>query len=158
MISPDLTTQNKTFNLCDEAATSDLAKRLAGVISAPCLLYLEGDLGAGKTFFVRSLLQSLGFSGKVKSPTYTLMEPYQIGSTHYYHFDLYRIADPEELELLGARDVLTEDAVSFIEWPEKGTGWLPTPDLRLKLSHFNAGRKAELSAESPRGTTILHSF
>lgn len=78
MISPDLTTQNKTFNLCDEAATSDLAKRLAGVISAPCLLYLEGDLGAGKTFFVRSLLQSLGFSGKVKSPTYTLMEPYQI--------------------------------------------------------------------------------
>ena len=119
--------------LADEAATRKLAAELAAQLKPPCLIFLQGELGAGKTFFVRSLLQALGYQGKVKSPTYTLMEPYEIGDSRYYHFDLYRLADPEELELLGARDILAENAICLIEWPEKGKGWLPEPDICITL-------------------------
>lgn len=140
--------------LANEQATLDFAAQVATVLCAPCLFYLQGDLGAGKTCFVRGVLQSLGHAGKVKSPTYTLMEPYEIGSQHFYHFDLYRLADPEELELLGARDVLA-DGVCFFEWPDKGASWLPVADLVLTLTQQGSGRQAHLQAHSGTGDQIV---
>ena len=154
--------QSLEFQLADEAATRELAASLAARLEPPCLIYLQGDLGAGKTFFVRSLLQASGYEGKVKSPTYTLMEPYEIGDVHYFHFDLYRLVEAEELELMGARDVLTQDAISLIEWPEKGAGWLPEPDIRITLSHqYNSGpdsRYVVIEAISKQAAAMLSNF
>ena len=105
------------------------------------LVTLHGDLGAGKTTLVRGLLRSLGYTGTVKSPTYTLVEPYQVNGRDIFHFDLYRLADPDELEYMGIRDYLRADALCLVEWPEKAGHLLPPPDLCIYIEHDGFARR-----------------
>lgn len=135
-----------------------LGERLAHAIAqsaAGCVIYLSGDLGAGKTTLTRGLLKGVGYKGSVKSPTFTLVEPYELKQITVYHFDLYRLADPEELEYVGIRDYFTADSVMVVEWPEKGTGVLPPPDVTVVISYRNKGRVVELASNSARGETII---
>jgi tRNA threonylcarbamoyladenosine biosynthesis protein TsaE len=124
----------------DEAAMLALGAQLARRFPDGGLITLHGDLGAGKTTLVRGLLRALGHTGVVKSPTYTLVEPYQLASRDIYHFDLYRLADPEELEYMGIRDYLRPDALCLVEWPEKAGEMLPTPDLQVYIHHAGLAR------------------
>lgn len=146
------------LELDDEAATvwlgTQLAPLLAPLQNAGALVYLQGDLGAGKTTLVRGLLRALGHPGAVKSPTFTLVEPYQTGRLAVYHFDLYRLEDPEELEFLGMDDYLRDDALCLVEWPEKGAGRLPEGDLVIKLNHKGHGREAVFMPRSARGEQV----
>jgi tRNA threonylcarbamoyladenosine biosynthesis protein TsaE len=141
--------------LDNEEAQVAFGEVLGHVLQGRGLVYLEGELGAGKTTLTRGILRAYGYQGAVKSPTYTLVEPYELGSQRVYHLDLYRLADPEELEFIGGRDVLTDDALSIIEWPSRGEGWLPLPDLRLVLEVVAPGRLASLMAGSDQGKRIL---
>ncbi|MCG8393421.1 MAG: tRNA (adenosine(37)-N6)-threonylcarbamoyltransferase complex ATPase subunit type 1 TsaE [Pseudomonadales bacterium] len=131
-------------SLPDEAATLALGKTLARRLSGGGCVYLQGDLGAGKTTLVRGILRGLGHEGAVKSPTYTIVEPYEFGDVHIYHFDLYRLADPEELELIGVRDYFASGDLCLLEWPERGAGVVPSPDLTITLAVDGRGRKATL--------------
>jgi tRNA threonylcarbamoyladenosine biosynthesis protein TsaE len=139
----------------DETAQEALGAALAAACDGAALIFLEGDLGAGKTTTTRGFLRALGHRGTVKSPTYTLVEPYAIGARSIYHLDLYRVADPAELEYLGLREMLGEDAVLLVEWAERGAGWLPLPDLRIRIRHRPAGRRVAISAATERGGAIL---
>ncbi len=121
-------------------------------------IHLVGQLGAGKTTLVRGLARALGIEGPIKSPTYTLVEPYTKDDITLYHFDLYRLGDGEELEYLGARDAFAEAALCVIEWPERGQGWLPEPDLLVQLTVSGTGRDAEVRAGTPRGEALLEIF
>jgi tRNA threonylcarbamoyladenosine biosynthesis protein TsaE len=143
------------FLLQSAAATERLGARLARILKPGCVMYLHGELGAGKTTLARGLLHGLGHRGTVKSPTYTLVEPYQMGEWRLFHWDLYRLADPEELEYLGLRDQLDGEAVLLIEWPERGQGELPTADLDVALSYAGEGRACRLEARSERGLNLL---
>ncbi len=136
-------------------ATERLGARLAVVLKPGCVIYLHGELGAGKTTLARGLIRGLGHGGTVKSPTYTLVEPYQIGQWRLFHWDLYRLADPEELEFLGLRDQLDGEAVLLIEWPERGRGELPVADLEITLDYADEGRTSRLEALSPVGQALL---
>ncbi len=118
--------------------------------AAPLRVHLEGDLGAGKTTLVRGALRALGHRGPVKSPTYTLIEPYEVGGTRLYHLDLYRLSDPGELEYLGLRELLAEPAWVFIEWPEHGRPWLPPADLRLSIEVTGVTHRS-VTCRSQRG-------
>ena len=111
-------------------------------------IHLEGELGAGKTTLTRGLLVALGHTGKVKSPTYTLVEQYEIASRIVYHFDLYRLSDPEELDYIGLDDYLSGNALCLFEWPQQGGDYLPMPDLIIKLHYKNTGRQVTLIALS----------
>lgn len=142
------------FYLADEAAQIALAAQLAGLFQQG-VVYLEGDLGSGKTTFSRGWIQSLGHQGAVKSPTYTLVEPYELKERLVYHFDLYRLADPEELEYLGVRDYFDAPALCLIEWPQKGVGFLPKADLHLTFSYQDVGRHLQIEAFTPTAKIAL---
>lgn len=129
---------------------------LAAECPRGCIIYLQGDLGAGKTTLVRGFMHGLGHEGAVKSPTYTLMEPYRIGESSYCHIDLYRLADAGELEYLGLRDLLDDGATLLVEWPERGQGELPLPDLLIRIDHLQQGRNLEFSPETERGEQLLN--
>lgn len=135
----DLSTESTLF-LADFEATETIGKQLAAKIKPPCVVFLEGELGAGKTTLVRGFLRGCGYQGLVKSPTFTLVESYQFESNIVYHFDLYRLNDPEELASIGMRDYFTEDAIVLVEWPERGVGFLPNADLILELNLVSGGR------------------
>ena len=119
------------------------------------IIFLYGELGAGKTTLARGFLRGLGYHGKVKSPTYTLVEPYQIGPHQAYHFDLYRLTDPQELEYIGLRDFLENVAIFLVEWPERGVGHLPPPDLDIHIGHADTARQISLTPHSATGAEIL---
>ena len=188
-----------TAFLADESAMTGLGAQLAARVHPGSIIYLDGDLGAGKTTLVRGFLRACGHWGAVKSPTFTLVEPYtldynklydynqlqkelkqkdridplsvsktdksgvnlksskcrQLPTQKVYHFDLYRLEDPEELEYLGIRDYLDGQAIALIEWPEKGEGVLPKADLLIKITHQKQGRGIELRAESQLGKAII---
>lgn len=146
---------SRSEQLSDEASTLSLGERLGRACGAQALIYIRGELGAGKTTMVRGILRALGHAGLVKSPTYTLVEPYRCGGREVYHFDLYRLADPEELELMGARDYFEDDAICLVEWPERGEGILPEPDLWLNLAYRDDGRDVTLTAATERGRWVL---
>ncbi len=139
--------------LADAAATEAAGAALAKVFpTADFVVYLHGDLGAGKTTLVRGLIKALGHGGRVPSPTYTLVEPYELRHLSLKHLDLYRIADPEELAYLGMRDMT---GALLIEWPERGTHFLPEPDLECRLSVAPPGRMLEVEGKSSLGREIL---
>ena len=145
----------KTFFLSSEDETEQLAKQLGQSILLGVVIFLKGDLGAGKTTFVRGLLRSLQFSGKVKSPTFTLVKQYDFAWGVIYHFDLYRLAHPEEMDFIGIREYFTPESIVFVEWPENGQGYLPPPDLELSFQILPEGRKVALKAHSAKGQALL---
>ncbi len=152
--------ESLSLELGDAAATealgAALARALAGLRDNSCLVLLEGDLGAGKTTLVRGLLRQAGHTGPVPSPTYTLVEPYEIGGRTLYHLDLYRIADPEELEYLGWRDMA--DAVALVEWPERAPELAAQADLVIRLVHADGGRRARITALTASGAALAQAL
>lgn len=144
------------LDLPDVAATESLAQSFAHYAQPPLVVLLSGDLGAGKTTWVRAVLRAWGWAGTVRSPTYTLLETYDataIGPVH--HLDLYRLRTPDELEDLGLADLWPTPAVWFIEWPTQGAGHLPPADLMLDWAHKTAGRQVRLVATSEMGERLL---
>jgi tRNA threonylcarbamoyladenosine biosynthesis protein TsaE len=156
--------QRSEFALADENATARLGTALARAIEAEAaaiaahglVVALAGDLGAGKTSVVRAMLRALGVTGAIKSPTFTLVEPYVVSSLDFYHFDFYRLADPEEFSFTGFREMFGPAAVCLIEWPDKAAGHLPTADLRIALRVAGEGRHASITAATELGATCLH--
>ena len=147
---------SQTFNLADAEATVALGQTLGKLFSGSGVVYLQGDLGAGKTTLTRGILQAYGHTGPVKSPTYTLVEPYELPDTTVYHFDLYRLLDPEELELMGFRDYFHPQALALVEWPVRGEPLLPSPDwlIALEVTESGSGRVARLTAVSGAANDI----
>jgi tRNA threonylcarbamoyladenosine biosynthesis protein TsaE len=141
--------------LPDEESMARFGVELAQATRSGGVVFLLGDLGMGKTTLSRGVLRGCGHKGSVKSPTYTLVEPYDTPAGIVYHFDLYRLADPEELEYLGIRDYFTDDALCLVEWPEKGEGMLPQPDLQIRLSLSGTGRELELTAITQKGQRMV---
>ena len=155
-MSPD---DNLYLSLPDEAATLALGATLARALQkndAGALIYLSGDLGAGKTTLSRGLLRGMGYLGRVKSPTYTLVELYVVSKLNLYHFDFYRFGEPEEWQEAGFRDLFNETNICLVEWPEKAGELLPPPDLTVTLkSTLRLGREAQITATSARGRQML---
>lgn len=156
------------YFLADENATIAVGESLAKVVLAqndqsdkvqPALIvYLNGDLGAGKTTLTRGFVRGMGHKGNVKSPTYTLVEPYELPPWQVYHFDLYRLGDAEELEYMGIRDYFAENCCCFIEWPEKGEGILAKADIVIELDYQDEQRTIKLDAFSVRGEAVLKHY
>jgi len=143
------------FNIANEHQMQQLGASLSLAITAPCRVNLMGNLGAGKTTFARGFVRATGFEGLVKSPTYTLVEPYELPKYYLYHIDLYRLSDPEELEFLGLREMLELDSVLLVEWPEKGKGVLPAPDIEIEIKYAGEGRVVGMSPVSDKGREVL---
>lgn len=139
----------------DEAHLIALAARLAPAARGGGVIHLIGELGAGKTTFARALLGALGVGERIKSPTYSLIESYHVADLDVHHLDLYRIADAGELEWLGLPDLCSPHALMLIEWPERGAGALPQPDLAITLEHVGLVRTLRASASSARGEGLL---
>ncbi|GAB0109816.1 tRNA (adenosine(37)-N6)-threonylcarbamoyltransferase complex ATPase subunit type 1 TsaE [Pseudoalteromonas distincta] len=148
-------TRSFESHLNDEVATVTMGNQVAAIIEQGAVIYLHGDLGAGKTTFTRGVVQGFGHAGKVKSPTYTLVEPYELERANVYHFDLYRLGDPEELEYMGIRDYFSANAICIVEWPEKGGEFIPVPDLDITLSYVGNERKIVINSASDRGVAIV---
>jgi tRNA threonylcarbamoyladenosine biosynthesis protein TsaE len=144
-----------TLTLPDENATLALGAALAPLMAPGLVVTLRGELGAGKTTLVRGLLRALGHAGRVKSPTYSLVEVYKVSRLHLYHFDFYRLRDPGEWSEAGFRDAFDGRNVCLIEWPERARGQLPPADLDISLQVSEAGRLAQLSASFPAGERLL---
>ena len=130
-------------------------RALAAATEGELTVFLQGNLGMGKTTLCRGVLQHFGHQGAVKSPTYTLVEPYDMAAAVVYHFDLYRLADPEELEYLGIRDYFAVPALRLIEWPDKGAGVLPDADVTVQIERAGEGRRLCCRGDSERGAAVL---
>ena len=143
--------------LPDEQATLDFGASIAKWLPQNGVIFLHGPLGAGKTTLVRGILNAKGHKGSTKSPTFTLVEPYQIEDSQFYHFDLYRLTDPEELEFMGFRDYLEENALCLIEWPEKGGDYLPKADLEITLSYQGEQRSIRIDINNPVWKELVNS-
>lgn len=148
-------TLSSTYVIADAAAMESLGAALAQAIQGGLIIHLRGELGAGKTTLVRGVLHGLGHAGSVRSPTYTLVEPYELAGRQVYHLDLYRLGDPEELEWIGLRDLLDADSLALVEWPERGRGVLPQADLELTLDYFGTGRRVTLTGHSDAGDRVI---
>lgn len=156
--------QPTEFALADEGATARLGAALAcavtnervAIAANGLIVALSGDLGAGKTSVVRAMLRALGVTGTVRSPTFTLVEPYVVSSLNFYHFDFYRLADPKEFSFAGFRDMFGPTSVCLIEWPDRAAGYLPSADLRIALRVAGQGRHASLTAATQLGAACLH--
>ncbi len=149
----------KTLVWPDEAATAAFATQLAAALTRPNLnacIALQGDLGAGKTTFVRHLLRALGVEGRIKSPTYAVVEPYTVSAGDVWHFDFYRFSDPREWEDAGFRDIFASAGLKLCEWPQNAAGVMPTPDLELNITvDVDEQRLVRLSALTPQGQELL---
>lgn len=147
------------LQLNSETETVALGARLAQACKQGGTIFLNGDLGSGKTTFTRYLLRGLGHTGTVKSPTYTLVESYQLPELTVYHFDLYRLRDPEELEFMGIRDYFAPGFLCVVEWPERGAPLLDVADISIQLSIVSEqARTMVLTANTDKGVTMLAGF
>jgi tRNA threonylcarbamoyladenosine biosynthesis protein TsaE len=144
--------------LPDAEATARAGARLAPGLVGGMLVTLSGELGAGKTTLVRGMLRRLGWRGSVKSPTFTLLEHYNVSSLYFYHFDLYRFTDPEEWDSAGFSDYLRPETVCVLEWPERVAGRIPAGDIEVRLDHADSGRMLTLDATSVAGSACLAAF
>ena len=144
-----------TITVPDEATMESLGARLGAACEPGLIVFLQGDLGMGKTTFCRGFIQSLGHAGAVKSPTYTLVEPYHLGNLQVFHFDLYRLGDPEELEFMGIRDYFGDLSVCLVEWPERGLGALPPGDIVITIGREGQGRRLAYVAATEQGRRVL---
>jgi tRNA threonylcarbamoyladenosine biosynthesis protein TsaE len=138
--------------LKNETATYELGKKIAQIIHNPANIYLTGELGAGKSTFARGLIQGLGYEGKVKSPSYALIEPYEVHGIQIFHFDFYRIHDRQELAVLGIEEYFYQQAICVVEWPEKAENLLPAADLFLAFKTLENGREINIIAYTEQGT------
>jgi len=150
-----ITAKGRRWQLADEAATARFAKDFGRVLRAPLVINLQGELGAGKTTFARALIQGLGYPGRVKSPTYGLLESYKAGGIDFLHLDLYRIQDPRELEFLAIPDQFTDRGVLLVEWPEKAGSILPSADICMKFKEMGFGRQLEIQPNSAMGLELI---
>lgn len=148
----------RSYFAADASAQEAVGMQLGAVLAGRGVVFLQGDLGAGKTTLSRGVLRAYGHLGAVKSPTYTLVEPYELGAITAYHFDLYRVQDPEELDLLGIRDYCRADTLALIEWPDRGDGFLPAPDWVIAISNTEQGRTITVSAHTDYGRTVLRAL
>ena len=141
-------------DVADEAAVQRLAAEFARALQPPIVLFLRGDLGAGKTTFARAYIHALGYEGYVKSPSYGLLETYRVDQQSVLHLDLYRIEDPEELEFLAIRDQFDDSTVLLVEWPDRGRALLPAPDLVLDFGESDATRFIFCTACTEHGADL----
>jgi tRNA threonylcarbamoyladenosine biosynthesis protein TsaE len=148
-------TTEQTFQCSGEAAMVALGERLGRASAGGAVIFLQGNLGIGKTTLCRGVLRGLGHRGAVKSPTYTLVEPYELAGVTAYHFDLYRLGDPEELEYMGIRDYFEGNNICLIEWPDKGVGCLPPADLMVAIKGGGEQRELLFTAATPQGAKVL---
>lgn len=153
-----MTHSSQALVLTNQQATLDMGRALAKSLQQGGFIYLMGDLGAGKTTLCQGIIQGLGYSGIVKSPTYTLVEPYALNAVQIYHFDLYRLLDVEELEYIGARDYFAEGNICLVEWANRAPDLLPIPDLRIYLKTVTAGRHCTVIAETNKGESMMYGF
>ena len=163
--SLDLPNSALTLTIPDESATSTLGQQLAPHLHPGMVIWLDGDLGAGKTTLVRAVLRALGHAGPVKSPTYTLVEVYVVSSIYLYHFDFYRFSEAEEFEDAGLGEYFRDDSICLVEWPEKAAGYVPEPDLELvfrfaavEREGVDAGRILALHARSEAGLRCVNAI
>jgi tRNA threonylcarbamoyladenosine biosynthesis protein TsaE len=144
-----------SYTAPDEEAMVALGAKLAGALRGGLTVYLNGDLGMGKTTLARGIVQASGHQGAVKSPTYTLVEPYELDGLIIYHFDLYRLGSAEELEFMGIRDYFGPHSLALLEWPERGQGILPPGDLVITIEQQGLGRSVTICAATPAGVGVL---
>jgi len=150
--------KNREFVVADEKKMETLGRHLASVFGDIGMITFSGDLGAGKTTLIRGILRGMGHQETVKSPTFALVEPYIIHDRRVYHLDLYRLDDPEELEFIGAREYFASDGLCLVEWPEKGQGFLPPPDISVIIHKVKQGRNVRIELKSDRGTALTNAL
>ncbi|MCO6426596.1 MAG: tRNA (adenosine(37)-N6)-threonylcarbamoyltransferase complex ATPase subunit type 1 TsaE [Nitrosomonas communis] len=143
------------LQLADETATLALGEKIAHILHPGLIVFLYGDLGAGKTTLTRGILRAMGYEGKVKSPTYNLVEIYKFSRLYLYHFDFYRFNDPNEWEEAGFRDYFNAESICLIEWPEKADQLLPDADIKISFRFNERGREVRIQAETETGKQCL---